>query len=825
MEKIINYYKLKILPSIKDLQKNKINNISLYLIIFSLLLSFNLIFITHDVNKKMDSADAGDYNYHIVFRNITENQLETLININDGSYKIVTAEKIHDDDYEDVFDIYIKLNKITGSFYGKDYIVLLNSFMQNFQYYLTNYGRSDVTYELSPLFYENADYTLTTFIYYVVDMMSLKRSNMEITSMLDIEVPYIEKPLLGYDPNLISENTYQYVKIFIGFCLITIFVLLYTVENQLERRKYIYGLYSAFGAKKHNLKRTMKIEFLILSIIINLISYLCALILTFINTKITGTAFYIPNFLPLFISPLMIYFLSHIIISIKINIFSKNTILSHLKRNDNGSFLVSPRFSYNIKKNSFIIKYILIHMRRYRKYYVTLSVMIFICTVFIFTTHIESISITDEQFKIQYNSKMEYEIYNKTVLPSLTQIDGVDKSVSEISVNTEDIGAHIFFDSDVNKKYGKVKIICSESETDNSNKVTIAIPRSQKSDFSLHLNGGKLHEAYQQSYNFDYYECGVGDNFNGFEINVSRELYLEMIGKSYPALMFSHIELPIEEISDETAIKIEKIKSDYYTNDFTIVSGDNSYDDDTVVLIMNQKNIDLLGFEIGAKLSLSTAWKQKVYIKNDIENIYELRNQLNNMNFKYKNYLIGAIIADNSARDIKIMVNPNEYYNLTGKNTDYSETYIFTSTDDIETLFNELRVWAEQFFDVSVVNLKSAELKEKIHSYKLVETQENIKFILIVITLVLIFAINYDFTLNRKNEINILRSFGCSRRKIKKILLFTAVIFSIILELLLIIASVLFNSFIFILLGVLYSLSLIGTNILLFERLKSWELY
>jgi len=421
MEKIINYYKLKILPSIKDLQKNKINNISLYLIIFSLLLSFNLIFITHDVNKKMDASNAGDYDYHIVFRNITENQLETLININDGSYKIVTAEKIHDGDYEDIFDIYIKLNKITGSMYGKDYIVLLNSFMQNFQYYLTNYGRSDVTYELSPLFYENADYTLTTFIYYVVDMMSLKRSNMEITSILDIEVPYIEKSLLGYDPNLISENTYQYIKIFISFCFITIFMLLYTVENQLEKRKYIYGLYSAFGAQKHNLKRIMKIEFLILSLIINLISYPCALILIFINTKLTDSAFYLPNFHPLFISPLIIYLLSHIIISIKINIFSHNTILSHLKKSDNGSFLTSPRLSYNIKKDSFVIKYVLIHMWRYKKYYVMLSVMIIICTALIFTIHRESISIPNEQFKIEYNSKMQYEIYHKTVLPSLSQ--------------------------------------------------------------------------------------------------------------------------------------------------------------------------------------------------------------------------------------------------------------------------------------------------------------------------------------------------------------------------------------------------------------------
>jgi len=405
------------------------------------------------------------------------------------------------------------------------------------------------------------------------------------------------------------------------------------------------------------------------------------------------------------------------------------------------------------------------------------------------------------------------------------QIDGVDEIVSEISVNTEDIGAHMFFNSDVNEKYGKVKLICSESETDNSNKVTIAIPHRQKSDFLLHLNGEKLYKSYQQSYDFNYYECNINEDSNASEIRVSRELYLEMIGKSYPALMFSHIKLPIEELNDETEIKIEKLKSDYYTNDFTIVSGDNSYDDDTVVLIMNQKNIDLLSFEVDMKLSLSTAWKQKVYIKNDIENIYELRNQLNNMNFKYKNYLIGAIIVDNSVPDIKIMVNPNEYYNLTGKNTDYSDTYIYTSTDDIENLFNNLRVWAEQFFDVSVVNLKSAELKEKIHSYKLLETRKNIEFNLIIITLVLIFAINYDFILNRKNEINILRSFGCSSKKIKKILLLTAVIFSMLLELLLIIASILFNSFIFILLGVIHSLSLIGANILLFGRLKSWGLY
>lgn len=220
-------------------------------------------------------------------------------------------------------------------------IICYNSFMQNYSACLLEPVGASI--ETTPLYYRDATYKFSTFLYHTVDSMKLKTSADTVPTVLETEAPYIEKSLLGIDPERVSETTVQYARmlsvVFVGGLL----VVTLAVWLEFENMRYPFAIFTAFGADTKRLRQFLVYKLLVITIGVQIP---CLLLTYGIGACMYGKKVLVllpHRFLLPFLLMCMVVLWSARIVTAHMN---HKTIVQKLSSEGNSMLIHSPRVSH-----------------------------------------------------------------------------------------------------------------------------------------------------------------------------------------------------------------------------------------------------------------------------------------------------------------------------------------------------------------------------------------------------------------------------------------------------------------------------------------------
>lgn len=252
-EMFTRYLELTIIPSLKSLKSNLRANVPVIAAIFIVQLLLCVVNMSYANNRAVYAATTiGDCDWHIVFRGVSDEQLDKLEDSNGnfnasctGAFTVANVEDV-DLGGEVRHDVYIRLLRDGKDFGSRSYIVIYYAFMQNYLSFLT--GDGEVTYSISPLYYQDAEYTFSTFWYFVSESFAFKGAGAKYETVTGDSVEYIDKPFMGIDSHALSANTLTYLTSLLIVVPTAAFIVWLMMKIKINDFKFIYGVYVTHGA-------------------------------------------------------------------------------------------------------------------------------------------------------------------------------------------------------------------------------------------------------------------------------------------------------------------------------------------------------------------------------------------------------------------------------------------------------------------------------------------------------------------------------------------------------------------------------------------------
>ena len=236
-------------------------------------------------------------------------------------------------------------------------------------------------------------------------------------------------------------------------------IALYSVR--INHNKFLYGIYSTFGANMKRLVTTSVFEMMLLSCLSLLIStplsYLLALAsyakwdITPVLSLKTVVNVIVANFIIAILSSLL-----------PMKLVASKTPLSLITSQDNANYVSSPRKSFNFLKKSFPRGYEMSSTWRYRKYYVKLLLSsILFCAVFICGAYVS------HMYQQNLNSPiLEFTVENRSHAALETQQDDMNflyTTISEVE-GVDYVSYHVSESATANNSF----MLLSEEASNNS---------------------------------------------------------------------------------------------------------------------------------------------------------------------------------------------------------------------------------------------------------------------------------------------------------------------------------------------------------------------
>jgi len=494
LEKVFEYLRRSLSIAWKSVFFNFKQYSCFFIAIMIVQVLYGMMTISADNNNHVEYQHVTEqYDYHMVLKNLNEDQATYLINDEGTVFK---SDKI--------FDVvrYDGYNQFLAD-------------TPRFDVYLLFVGK-------------NIDYSVERFEKkYETTLKALAEEGVEYTK--------VTTPLLTFEDN-IAVNTVTFIVITAILLALSIFLLTSLYNIRINHYKFQYGIYLTFGADFKMLFGTAFWELFIIFIVTFIPSALISTLISLLVYSASGYGFVFSalSFLKIFGFTLAVILAS---VWTPMKVMSVKDPMSLIITEDNSNLVTSPRRSFNIFMEKFPTKYEFCSIWRFRKYNLQLlTTAIVFCAMFIMGLYMADIYTTDlhyprAQFTIDLESS-RFE-YDNIMSDELYAMDGVRAvALNDNAIEARHIASHMLVHKSNTKLFsGLVNYTGSEfshggdeKEYRASNDVLYtAMSEEQLRILEDYTYTGNLKSLLQPGYVI------VGDaisNITSYKFNVGDKIYL-----------------------------------------------------------------------------------------------------------------------------------------------------------------------------------------------------------------------------------------------------------------------------------------------------------
>ena len=400
---------------------------------FIIQMFYGLISVSNANNNQIEYQHVQDeYDYHMVLRDLNEDQYVYLVNNsaavfkNDTIFKILRSEE--------------NRNYMTGS--------------NRYDMFLFFVNDKDVSCDR---FYSK----------YLRPLQSLGREGEAFV--------ITETPLLRFEHNE-QNNLITFIVTTLLLLAVSIFLLTALYNIRVNQYKFTYGVYMTFGADFKKLFGTAFWELFVISIVTLIPAVLLSTLVVYLIYLPSGFAFHFSftAFLQVALFNLVVVLVS---VWMPMRVMSARQPMTLIVTEDNSNLVTSPMRSINMMNRKFPAYYEFCSIWRFRKYSVQLLTTaivfcaLFICGLYYADIDARKLAYPRPQFTVNlaktgfaYDNEMSEDLY---AIPGVTEVKAVDNNIEAM-----DIASHMITSKENVRLFSNQVIYNSESNPIKNHRVT-----------------------------------------------------------------------------------------------------------------------------------------------------------------------------------------------------------------------------------------------------------------------------------------------------------------------------------------------------------------
>ena len=433
LERLFEYLKRSLSIAWKSVFFNFRQYVSFFAALFIIQTFYGLIAVSNANNNKIEYQHVQDeYDYHMVLRDLNEDQYLYLVNNsaavfkNDTIFKILRYEENRN--YmsgQDRYDMYL--------FFVRDKDISCDRFYNKYLEPLKSLGR------------EGEAFVIT------------------------------ETPLLRFEHNE-QNNLASFIFTTLLLLAVSIFLLTALYNIRVNQYKFTYGVYMTFGADFKKLFGTAFWELFVISVVTLIPSMLVSTLAVYLIYLPSGFAF---HFSLLAVLEVAIFNLVVVLVSVwmPMRIMAIRQPMTLIVTEDNSNLVTSPMRSINLMKGKFPTYYEFCSIWRFRKYSVQLLTTaivfcaLFICGLYYADIDARKLDYPRPQFTVDltrtgfaYDDEMSADLY---AIPGITEVKAVDNNIEAM-----EIASHMVTSAENVRPFSNQVIYKSESNPIENHRVT-----------------------------------------------------------------------------------------------------------------------------------------------------------------------------------------------------------------------------------------------------------------------------------------------------------------------------------------------------------------
>ncbi len=396
LERLFEYLKRSLTIAWKSVFFNFKQYSCFFAALFIIQMFYGLISVSAGNNNKVEYQHVqNEYDYHMVLRDLNEDQ-------------------------------YLYLFNNSGSVFKNDTIFEIMQVDENM-----NYMSGRPRFDVYLFFVRNKDISCVRFYSkYLEPLKSLGREGETFV--------ITETPLLRFETNE-RNNLVSFIFTTILLLAVSIFLLTALYNIRINQYKFTYGVYMTFGADFKKLFGTAFWELFVISIVTLIPAVLASTLVVYLIYLPSGFAFHFSflAFLEVALFNLVVVLVS---VWMPMRVMAIRQPMTLIVTEDNSNLVTSPMRSINLMNHKFPTHYEFCSIWRFRKYSVQLlTTAIVFCALFICGLYYADIDATKlayprPQFEVDL-SKTAY-VYDNEMSTQLYALDGV-REVKTVNNNVE----------------------------------------------------------------------------------------------------------------------------------------------------------------------------------------------------------------------------------------------------------------------------------------------------------------------------------------------------------------------------------------------------
>ena len=407
--------------------------ISFFAALFIIQTFYGLIAVSNANNNKIEYQHVQDeYDYHMVLRDLNEDQYLYLVNNSAAVFKNDTIFKI-----------------------------LRNEENRN---YMTGQDR----YDMYLFFVRDKDISCDRFYNkYLEPLKSLGREGESFV--------ITETPLLRFEHNE-QNNLSTFIFTTLLLLAVSIFLLTALYNIRVNQYKFTYGVYMTFGADFKKLFGTAFWELFVISVVTLIPAVLVSTLAVYLIYLPSGFAFHFSlwAFLEVALFNLVVVLVS---VWMPMRVMAIRQPMTLIVTEDNSNLVTSPMRSINLMKGKFPTYYEFCSIWRFRKYSVQLLTTaivfcaLFICGLYYADIDERKLEYPRPQFTVDlsrtgfsYDDEMSADLY---AIPGITEVKAVDNNIEAM-----EIASHMITSKENVRPLSNQVIYKSESNPITNHRVT-----------------------------------------------------------------------------------------------------------------------------------------------------------------------------------------------------------------------------------------------------------------------------------------------------------------------------------------------------------------
>ena len=433
MEKLFEYLKRSLTIAWKSVFFNFKQYISFFAALFIIQTFYGLMAISNANNNRIEYQHVqNEYDYHMVLRDLNEDQ-------------------------------YLYLENNSAAVFKNDTIFKILRYEEN-RNYMTGQNR----YDMYLFFVRDKDISCDRFYSkYLEPLKSLGREGEAFV--------ITETPLLRFEHNE-QNNLASFIFTTLLLLAVSIFLLTALYNIRVNQYKFTYGVYMTFGADFKKLFGTAFWELFVISVVTLIPSMLVSTLAVYLIYLPSGFAF---RFSLLAVLEVAIFNLVVVLVSVwmPMRIMAIRQPMTLIVTEDNSNLVTSPMRSINLMKGKFPSYYEFCSIWRFRKYSVQLLTTaivfcaLFICGLYYADIDARKLDYPRPQFTVDltrtgfaYDDEMSADLY---AIPGITEVKAVDNNIEAM-----EIASHMVTSAENVRLFSNQVIYKSESNPIENHRVT-----------------------------------------------------------------------------------------------------------------------------------------------------------------------------------------------------------------------------------------------------------------------------------------------------------------------------------------------------------------